>query len=177
VIAPDFTISASPSSATITAGQSATTTLTVTPIGGYSGTLHFSCGTLPTGVACTFTPSSLTPSGAAATVSLTVSTTAPGVAARRTLDRGLSAIAWAGVIFLAFSPKRLWRMNQLLKHSCLLLLLVGALVSLSGCSSGSNSNPPNTNPGTPTGAQTIAVTAADSSGNLAHPINFQVTVQ
>ncbi|WP_433974635.1 FG-GAP-like repeat-containing protein [Tunturiibacter lichenicola] len=177
VIAPDFTISASPSSATITAGQSATTTLTVTPIGGYSGTLHFSCGTLPTSVACTFTPSSLTPTGAAATVGLTVSTTAPGVAARRTLDRGLSAIAWAGVIFLAFSPKRLWRMNQLLKHSCLLLLLIGALVSLSGCSSGKSPNPPNTNPGTPTGAQTIAVTAADSSGNLAHPINFQVTVQ
>jgi Bacterial Ig-like domain (group 3)/FG-GAP-like repeat/FG-GAP repeat len=177
VIAPDFTISASPSSATITAGQSATTTITVTPIGGYSGTLRFSCGTLPAGVACTFTPSSLTPNGVAATVGLTVSTTAPGVAARRTLDRGLSAIAWAGVIFLAFSPKRMWRMNQLLKHSCLLLLLVGALVSLSGCSSGSSPNPPNTNPGTPTGAQTIAVTAADSSGNLSHPINLQVTVQ
>ena len=177
VIAPDFTISASPSSATITAGQSATTTLTVTPIGGYSGTLHFSCGTLPTGVACTFTPSSLTPNGAATTVGLTVTTTAPGVAEQRTLDRGLSAIAWAGVIFIAFSPKRMWRMNHLLKHSCLLLLLIGALVSLSGCSSGSSPNPPNNNPGTPTGAQTIAITAADSSGNLSHPINFVVTVQ
>jgi hypothetical protein len=177
VIAPDFTISASPSSATITAGQSATTTLTVTPIGGYSETLHFSCGTLPAGVACTFTPSSLTPNGVAATVGLTVTTTAPGVAEQRTLDRGLSAIAWAGVIFLAFSPKRMWRMNHLLKHSCLLLLLIGALVSLSGCSSGSSPNPPNNNPGTPTGAQTIAITAADSSGNLSHPINFVVTVQ
>jgi hypothetical protein len=177
VIAPDFTVSASPSSATITAGQSATTTLTVTPIGGYSGTLHFSCGTLPVGVACTFTPSSLTPNGAATTVGLTVSTTAPGGSAQRTLDRGLSAIAWAGVIFLAFSPKRMWRMNQLLKHSCLLLLLIGALVSLSGCSSGSSPNPPNNNPGTPTGAQTIAITAADSSSSLSHPINFQVTVQ
>ncbi|WP_260736199.1 beta strand repeat-containing protein [Tunturiibacter lichenicola] len=177
VIAPDFTISASPSSATISAGQSATTTLTVTPIGGYNGTLHFSCGTLPTGVACTFTPSSLTPNGTAATVGLTVSTTASGVAAQRSLDRGLSAIAWAGVIFIAFSPKRMWRMNHLLKHSCLLLLLIGALVSLSGCSSGSSPNPPNNNPGTPTGAQTIAITAADSSGNLSHPINFVVTVQ
>lgn len=177
VVAPDFTISASPASATIAAGQSATTTLTITPIGGYGGTLHFSCGALPVGVACTFTPSSLTPNGAVATVGITVSTTAPGVAARRTLDRGLSAIAWAGVIFLAFSPKRMWRANPLLKHSCLLLLLIGALVSLSGCSSGSNPNPPNTNPGTPTGAQTIAITAADSSDNLSHPINFQVTVQ
>ncbi len=177
VIAPDFTISASPSSATITAGQSASTTLTVTPIGGYSATLHFSCGTLPAGAACTFTPASLTPAnGAAATVGLTVSTTAPGsVAARGTFDRDLSAIAWAGVIFLAFSPKRMWRMNQLLKHSCLMLLLIGALVSLSGCSSSSPAPPKN--PGTPTGAQTITVTAADSSGNLSHPINFQVTVQ
>jgi Bacterial Ig-like domain (group 3)/FG-GAP-like repeat/FG-GAP repeat len=176
VLAPDFTISASPSSATIAAGQSASTTLTVTPIGGYSGTLHFSCGTLPTGVACTFAPASLTPAnGATATVSLTVSTTAPGVAEQRTLDRGLSAIAWAGAIFLAFSPKRMRRMNRLLTHSLLLLTVVSALVSLSGCSSSSPSH--QTTPGTPPGAQTIAVTAADSSGNLSHPINFQVTVQ
>jgi Bacterial Ig-like domain (group 3)/FG-GAP-like repeat len=176
VIAPDFTISASPSSATIAAGQSATTTLTVTPIGGYSGTLHFSCGTLPTGVACTFTPASLTPAnGAAATVGLTVSTTASGVAEQRSLDRGLSVIAWAGAIFLAFSPKRIRQMNRLLTHSLLLLILMSALVSLSGCSSSSPT--PKPNPGTPTGAQTIAVTAADSSGNLSHPINFQVTVQ
>jgi hypothetical protein len=176
VLAPDFTISASPSSATIAAGQSASTTLTVTPIGGYSGTLHFSCGTLPTGVACTFAPASLTPAnGATATVSLTVSTTAPGVAEQRTLDRGLSAIAWAGAIFLAFSPKRMRRMNRLLTHSLLLLTVVSALVSLSGCSSSSPSHP--TTPGTPTGAQTIDVTAADSSVNLSHPINFQVTVQ
>jgi hypothetical protein len=148
----------------------------VTPIGGYSGTLHFSCGTLPTGVACTFAPASLTPAnGATATVSLTVSTTAPGVAEQRTLDRGLSAIAWAGAIFLAFSPKRMRRMNRLLTHSLLLLTVVSALVSLSGCSSSSPSHP--TTPGTPTGAQTIDVTAADSSVNLSHPINFQVTVQ
>jgi hypothetical protein len=176
VLAPDFTISASPSSATIAAGQSATTTLTVTPIGGYSGTLHFSCGTLPAGAACTFTPTSLTPAnGEAATVGLTVSTTASGVAEQRSLDRGLSVIAWAGVIFLAFSPKRIRRMNRLLTHCLVLLILMSALVSISGCSSSSPT--PKPNPGTPTGAQTIAVTAADSSGNLSHPINFQVTVQ
>lgn len=176
VIAPDFTISASPSSATIAAGQSATTTLTVTPIGGYSGTLHFSCGTLPTGVACTFTPASLTPAnGAAAAVGLTVSTTASGVAKQRSLDRGLSVIAWAGAIFLAFSPKRIRQMNRLLTHSLLLLILMSVLISLSGCNSSSPT--PKPNPGTPTGAQTIAVTAADSAGNISHPINFQVTVQ
>jgi hypothetical protein len=176
VLAPDFTISASPSSATIAAGQSASTTLTVTPIGGYSGTLHFSCGTLPTGVACTFTPASLTPSTGAATVGLTVSTTASGVAEQRSLDRGLSVIAWAGVIFLAFSPKRIRQMNRLLTHSLVLLILMSALVSLSGCSSSASPNP-KPNSGTPAGAQTIAVTAADPSGNLSHPINFQVTVQ
>jgi hypothetical protein len=176
VLAPDFTISASPSSATIAAGQSATTTLTVTPIGGYNGTLHFSCGTLPTRVACTFSPASLTPAnGATATVGLTVSTTASGVTEQRSLDRGLSVIAWAGAIFLAFSPKRMRRMNRLITHSFLLLILMSALVSLSGCSSSSPSH--QTTPGTPTGAQTIAATATDSSGNLSHPINFQVTVQ
>jgi hypothetical protein len=49
VVAPDYTVTASPAMATITVGQSATTTLTITPVGGYNGTVKFSCGTLPAG--------------------------------------------------------------------------------------------------------------------------------
>jgi hypothetical protein len=81
VPAPDFSVAASPATATVAPGQSATTMLTLTPVAGYGGTVKFSCGTLPAGVSCSFAPSSVTPaSGAAATTTLTIATTAPSTA-------------------------------------------------------------------------------------------------
>jgi hypothetical protein len=177
VAAPDYTITASPSSATIKAGQSATTTLTVTPLGGYTGTVKFSCGTLPTGVACNFAPSSVTPSTGSATSTLTITTTAPTTALLRNLSGPLQGIAWASLLLLTLSPRRIFRLNRRLARASLLTLLLAAgLLSFSGCSSSSPSNPV-TNPGTPAGVQTITLTTTDSSGNLSHAINFQVTVQ
>jgi hypothetical protein len=177
VAAPDYTITASPSSATIKAGQSATTTLTVTPIGGYSGTVKFSCGTLPTGANCTFAPASVTPTSGVVTSTLTITTTAPTTALLRTLSIPLQGIAWASLIFLTLSPRKLRGVNRrLTRASLLIVFLAVGLLSFSGCSSSSPSKPP-TNTGTPAGVQTITVTAADSSGSLSHPINFQVTVQ
>jgi hypothetical protein len=177
VAAPDYTITASPSSATIKAGQSATTTLTVTPIGGYTGTVKFSCGTLPPGANCTFAPASVTPASGVVTSTLTITTTAPTTALLHTLSIPLQGIAWASLIFLTLSPRKLRGLNRRLTRASLLIaFLAVGLLSFSGCSSSSPSNPP-TNTGTPAGIQTITVTAADSSGNLSHAINFQVTIQ
>jgi hypothetical protein len=177
VAAPDYTVTASPSSATIKAGQSATTTLTVTPIGGYTGTVKFSCGTLPTGVGCTFAPSSVTPSSGAATSTLTITTTAPTTALLGRLSAPLQGVAWASLLLLAFSPRRTRGLNRRLARASLFTLLLAAgLITFSGCSSSSPSNPP-TNSGTPAGVQAITVTTADSSSSLSHAINFQVTVQ
>jgi hypothetical protein len=54
IAAPDFTVTATPASGTVPPGQTATFTFTVTPAGGYSGTLKFSCGPLPAQAACSF---------------------------------------------------------------------------------------------------------------------------
>jgi hypothetical protein len=178
IATPDYTVTASPSSATISPGQSATTTLTVTPVGGYSGTVKFSCGTLPSGATCTFAPASVTPTSGAATSVLTITTTAPSTARLRDRSLPLQGIAWASLILLTLSPRKLRGLNRRLGRATLLTLLLAAgLFSFSGCSSSSASNNTPTNPGTPAGAQTITLTAADSSGSLSHAINFQVTVQ
>jgi uncharacterized cupredoxin-like copper-binding protein len=178
VAVPDYKISASPSSATISPGQSATTTLTVTPVGGYSSTVKFSCGTLPTGATCTFAPASVTTTSGVATSVLTITTTAPSTARLRDRSIPLQGIAWASLILLTLSPRKLCGLKRRLGRATLLTLLLAAgLLSFSGCSSSSPSNNTPTNPGTPAGAQTITLTAADSSGNLSHAINFQVTVQ
>jgi hypothetical protein len=177
VVAPDFTVSASPAAATITAGQSATTTLTVTPVGGYNGTIMFSCGALPSGTSCTFVPASLTPaSGASSTTTLTITTTATTSASlRNEISGSLRGIVWAGLVFLILSPHRMRRLNRLTRVSLLTFLLAAGLISFSGCSS-SSPKPPATTPGTPSGVQIITVTAADS-GSTSHSINFQLTVQ
>lgn len=178
IATPDYSITASPTSATISPGQSATTTLTVTPVGGYGGTVKFSCGTLPSGATCTFAPASVTPTSGAATSVLTITTTAPSTARLRDRSLPLQGIAWASLILLTLSPRKLCGLNRRLARATILTLLLAAgLLSFSGCSSSSPSNNAPTNPGTPAGAQTITLTAADSSGSLSHAINFQVTVQ
>jgi hypothetical protein len=178
VVAPDFTVSSSPATATIAAGQSAKTTLSIAPLGGYSGTVTFSCGTLPVGEACTFAPASVTPAtGATATTTLTITTTAPTTALLPRLTLPLHGIAFASLVLLVFSPHRLRKLShRLMRASLLTVFLAAGLLSLAGCSS-SPKNPTTTNPGTPVGLQTITVTATDSAGKLSHTATFQVTVQ
>jgi hypothetical protein len=76
---PDFSVTAAPSSQTITAGGSASYIVYVNPQGGFSGTVTVTCSGLPSGASCS--PASVSvPSGSSGQVSapLTVSTTAGG---------------------------------------------------------------------------------------------------
>jgi hypothetical protein len=52
--APNFSLSASPSSLTVTQGTSGSSTVTVTPSGGFTGSVSLSNSTLPSGVTATF---------------------------------------------------------------------------------------------------------------------------
>jgi hypothetical protein len=86
--APDFNFSASPTSLTVTAGNSGTSTLTITPLSGFTGTVTLTCSGAPAGATCSASPSSVTVSGTSAVTStLTITTTGSvvPVAAVRTL--------------------------------------------------------------------------------------------
>lgn len=73
----DFTLSASPSSSTINAGQPATYSITVTPILGFNQPVSLSCGGLPPASKCAITPSLVTIAGTnSATATVAVQTTA-----------------------------------------------------------------------------------------------------
>ena len=73
----DFSISLNPTSSTINAGQSATYTLTLTPINGFNQTVTLSCGGFPPASTCVITPSGLTLDGTnPLTATVTVQTTA-----------------------------------------------------------------------------------------------------
>jgi hypothetical protein len=73
--AAPFRLGASPAQLNVSAGQSASTTITVTPNAGFAQPVSFSCVGLPVGAACSFNPATATPPG---TVSTTLTITTNG---------------------------------------------------------------------------------------------------
>lgn len=70
---PDFSLSASPSSLSVVQGTSGTSTITVNPVNGFTGSVSLSASGLPAGVTATFNPSSTT---GTSSLTLTASNTA-----------------------------------------------------------------------------------------------------
>jgi subtilase family serine protease len=70
---PSFTLSASPSSVTVTQGGSGTSTITVTDVGGFSGSVTLAASGLPSGVTASF---GTNPTTSTSTLTLTASSTA-----------------------------------------------------------------------------------------------------
>jgi len=73
---PNFSLSASPSSQTVTRGNPTSYTATVTPSGGFTGSVSLSVSGLPSGASATFSPASIAGSGNS-TMSVTTSTSTP----------------------------------------------------------------------------------------------------
>src|SRR5882672_6940529 len=73
---PDYSLSASPASQTVAPGASTSYTITVTPSGGFTGTVTFSASGLPAGAGASFNPTSVTTSGSS-TMTVTTSNTTP----------------------------------------------------------------------------------------------------
>jgi subtilase family serine protease len=73
---PDFSVSVTPSSQTVTPGNSASYTITVASLGGFSGTVNLSASGLPSGASASFSPASVSGSGSPS-LTVTTSTTTP----------------------------------------------------------------------------------------------------
>ena len=75
--APDFVIAASvPSPLVVAPGNSATSTVALTAIGGFTGNVTLSCSGLPTAATCTFSPSSINGTGSS-TVTINTGSSTP----------------------------------------------------------------------------------------------------
>jgi len=73
VSGPNFSLSASPSSLTVTQGSSGNSTITVTPSGGFTGSVSLSTSALPSGVTASF---GTNPTTGSSVVTFTASSTA-----------------------------------------------------------------------------------------------------
>ncbi|HXF09269.1 MAG TPA: alkaline phosphatase family protein, partial [Desulfuromonadaceae bacterium] len=73
----DFTVTASPISQVVAPGDSTTYTVTISPTNGFTGTVALSVSGLPAGATASFSPASISGSGAS-TLTVTTSASTPG---------------------------------------------------------------------------------------------------
>lgn len=107
---PNFTLSASPSSVTVQQGAQATSTITITPSNGFSGSVTLSASGLPNGVTAQFSPnpatttSTLTLTASASAATGTVTVTIQGVSGSLMNTTTISLTVTAGGPVVSLSP-------------------------------------------------------------------------
>jgi len=180
VVTVGVTGSISPASLTIASGSSGTLTITVTPMGGYSGVVTFSCGTLPANVSCTFVPPSLTLTAGSGPVSdtLTIHTMSQTAALTPSSPLAKSGIYLGMVLWLPASfmglcgllrrKRKPFRVRSLLTITVICLGLAGT-ETLIGCAGGPSRD-------AQAGTYTIPVTLTLASGST-QTVSATVVVQ
>lgn len=183
---PDFSLSVSPTSATITAGGSSNFTINASPANGFNSAVSLSCSGLPTGAKCVFSTQSYTPGGST-TPMLTITTTArsgmagavpsgPASSSRPTSQlRTLLALGLVGFLLPGLYFGRLrsrFGFPALVRAGGLAVILL-CLFAAAGCGGGKSSTTGAA--GTPAGTSMITVTA--TSGTLSHSRTITLTVQ
>jgi subtilase family serine protease len=172
-----YSLSASPASVTISSpGQSGTSTITVTALAGFSGTVGLSCSPSSSNakITCTLSPTSVTLDSTTTTAAATLkiatvasSVKSPGSASLAYSGRFQWLATTGGVMlgcaFLSLPYRRRRR------PASLGLWLFALLIMSSGCGGGNSNN------GTPTGSYTVTVKGA--SGSKTHSVQVSLTVQ
>jgi sugar lactone lactonase YvrE len=185
---PSVTIAPSAPSLSVAPGTSVTDTLTITSVGGYAGTLQFSCTNLPQNATCSFQPSTVTLSGTSGpqTAVVTIQTAGGTAALHRPISftaqgspARLAAAFWApGLLVIALASRK----RRSSAHWVVALALLAGTLVVSGCGGGGSSTtgaPPNTppsTPATPAGSSTVQITAS-AAGNTVQSFALTLTVQ
>jgi hypothetical protein len=185
---PGFTLAANPSSATVAAGGTATSVLTLTPSNGFSNYVALSCSGLPLQAACTFNPVNVavgatTPGSTTTTpgtTTMTISTQAPSGTLSLLMhsDKGLVyAFLLPGLLGLAGLRTGRRSSVRLLAMVLLMGSLVGGTTSCSQRYSYLN-HPPAASLGTPAGVSPLTIEAIAINGSQVtqQQIPFTLTV-
>ena len=158
-VQPTFTLTANPPGVTVQPGQSAAVTIYLTPGTGFTLTTSFACSGVPSGVTCSFSPSSVTPTGTAPVS--TILTISNGTAA---LQRGPNPFLPGGVTFAIALGFLGWKKRRGLFLALVLIAGVICLTQVTGC--GSSAKPSTTS--------TMTVTATSAVVTETLPISVTV---
>jgi hypothetical protein len=176
VTAPGFSLSANPTSLSLNQGETGQIKITLTPTGGYNGSLTFDCTGLPELAACSFNPATLMADGSNTAVSTTMTLTTAGsnhgTVSQNDPDTPASRSApmllcWLPASLLGFTL--CWKRKRLSPAAKRVLWMTALVASISGIVACGSS------PSTPTGSSTITVTAK-GSGNSSQSVTVMVTV-
>ncbi|MGC2299790.1 MAG: RICIN domain-containing protein [Acidobacteriaceae bacterium] len=179
VTPPAFSLAASESSLTIAPGGSANLGLTLTPSGGYNGTITMSCSTAMANVSCSFSPGSYTADGSNTTLTgtVTLSSTSSSAQLQSASRPRLLSLVWLlpGGVILSL------RRRGLLKHTnrtvafMLLGLALPAVSALTACGGGNKSG--GGGGGSPPVTGAVTVLATGSANSVSQSITLSVTIQ
>jgi len=187
---PDFTISASPTSLSLSPGQYGTIVLSIAPVNGFSDMVTLSCSGNPAASACNFSPTTLTPlNGATVTSSLQITTQAPSGASLVLPASGPGSHSHAFYAFVLPGVLALIGLGAIRKRSGLNTLTIIGMIALLGASTLGLSacsqrydylhHPPTGNPGIAAGTYTVTVAAYSNNGAAvtSHSVNVTLTVK
>jgi len=166
---PDFSLSLSASSVSVTAGGSTTLTIGSAAIGGFNGQITLSCSPAA-GLTCSFNPNTISPGSTAASSMLTLSaaTTAPGGGYGHPAVLLFSGLGLFGTLLLANRKKGSSTERKALMLITCLALLATATTFTVAC--GNYSNHTSTN-----NQATLMVTGR--SGGMSHSVPVSVRIQ
>lgn len=178
-IAPNIEIEpaqGSQTSATVSAGRSAIFSLMVSSTN-WSGTADLSCSITPvvaSGPSCTLPASvSVSAGGNGTPVTITVETTAPGIAGMPSPKTFPGGVRWASSTLGLLAVALLGRGRRRLQNVALSVIVLG-LVGMTACG-GSSSSSSKPTPGTPAGTYTATVSA--TGGGVTSKMELTVVVK
>lgn len=173
----DYSISASSTTATVTAGQTAAYTLKIQPSGGFNQPVSLSCSGAPLAATCSVSPIAVTPDGTnAASATVTVTTTALSPAQMpgpftTPWPRMPTSLLWLASFLMASAVLICTRLRRgrvrYLFAACALAILTWA-----ACGGGGSQLP--ILQGTPSGNYTLIVST--TSGSLNHNVSLTLNV-
>jgi len=175
---PDFSVTTTTPTVTVSAGQSATVTLQVTPVNSFTQPINLVCNGLPPGATCAISPNPVVPSGSTSTaVTVTIHTAVrnfvpPSFRIKIPPFQGLYRtgpwLAWLAIFFLIAILAQSRRRPGFAGIGLVVLLVCAA----AGCGGGNST-------GVPAGTQagTYTVTIAATSGSLTHNTTLTLVVK
>jgi hypothetical protein len=108
-LTPNFTLSANPSSLSIAQGTNGTSTITVNPTDGFTGSVSLVASGLPSGVTASFNPTSTTTTS---TLTLTVSNSATPTTATVTITGTSGGLTHTTTVALTVNPDFTWTISS-----------------------------------------------------------------
>ncbi len=175
VTAGDFSLSVPPGALSISAGGTATVNVSASAVGNFNGAISLSCSGLPAGVACAFSPNTITPGTNSASSMLTLSTSTGYVGS---LGYGVllpfSGLALFGLGFGTKAGDHSSKRKLLRRVASLGMIATIAVFLLLGTSCGNGAmNHTNNGGGTP---QATSFVITGTSGSVAHSVQVPLTL-